>query len=47
MQYAHEFILNLVLGDPTTWVYQLRFDEHDSNDTNNIQYLLVMDWDYG
>ena len=36
IQYANEFIINMVLGDPTICVNQFIFDENDSNDTNII-----------
>ena len=39
IKYANEFIQNMVLGDPTTCVYQFIFDENDSNNRNIIQYL--------
>ena len=42
IKYLNEFILNMGLGDTTTCVYQLNFDEIDSNNTNIIQYLLCM-----
>ena len=29
------------LGDPTSCVYQLIFDENDSNYTNIIQYFIM------
>ena len=31
----------MVLGDPTTYVYQFIFDENDSNDTNITQYFIM------
>ena len=40
MKYSNEFILNMVLGDPTTCVYQFIYDETESNDTNIIQYFI-------
>ena len=46
IKYANYFIINMGLGDPTTYVYQLIFDENDSNDTNIKQYLLCMEWRY-
>ena len=45
-KYANYFIINMGLGDPTTYVYQFIFDENDSNDTNIKQYLLCMEWRY-
>ena len=46
IEYANYFILNMGLGDPTTCVYQIIFDENDSNDTKNNQYLICMEWNY-
>ena len=31
----------MVLGDPTTCVYQFIFDENDSNDTNIVHYFIM------
>ena len=39
--YANEFIQNTVLGDPTTCVYQLIYDENYSSDTTIIQYFIL------
>ena len=41
IKYANEFIQNMVLGDPTTCVYQFFFDENDINYTNIIQYFIM------
>ena len=41
IQYSNEFIQKMVLGDPTKFVYQLIFDENDSNDTKLIQYFIM------
>ena len=40
IQHKNEFILNMILGDPTTCVCQLIFDD-DSNDTKIIQYFIM------
>ena len=37
--YANYFVQNMGLGDPTTWVYKLIFDENDSNDTKNYTFF--------
>ena len=42
IKYANEFIQNMVLGDPTTCVYQLIFDGNDSNDTKLYNILFCM-----
>ena len=41
IQYTNGSILKMVLGDPTTCVYQLIFDENESNDTKIIQYFIM------
>ena len=46
VQYANEFIQNMVLGDPTTCVYQFIFYETYSKDTKIYNILLCMDWNY-
>ena len=42
IKHANEFIQNMVLGDPTTCVYQLIFDGNDSNDTKLYNILFCM-----
>ena len=39
IQYANESIINMILGDPTTCVYKLVYDENYSNDINVLQYF--------
>ena len=39
--YANYFVQNMGLGDPTTWVYKLIFDENDSNDTKIIHSFIM------
>ena len=46
MQYANEFIINMVLGNTTTYVYQIIFDGNDSNVTKITPYLLCVDWNH-
>ena len=41
IQYANNFVHRLGMGNPTTCVYQLIFDENDINDTKVIQYLIM------
>ena len=41
IKYANEFIIDMRLGDSITCVYQLIFDENDSNDTNVIKYCIM------
>ena len=37
LEYANEFIHNMVLGDTKTYVDQFIFDKYDSNNTNILQ----------
>ena len=45
IKYANELVEQLVMGDPTTCVYQFIFDEKNSVDIDIIKCLLCMDWD--
>ena len=42
IQYTNELIQNMKFGDPTTCVYQLIYDENDSNDKKIIQYFIML-----
>ena len=46
IQYSNKFIQNNLVGDPKAFVYQLIYDKNDSDNTNIIQYLLLMDYYY-
>ena len=41
IQYADEFVQKLGMGDPTTCVYQLIYNEKDTIDTKIIQYFIM------
>ena len=41
IQYANIFVEKLGMGDPTTCVYQLIYDEKDSVDTEIIKYFIL------
>ena len=45
IQYANEFVQKLDMGDPTTCVYQIIYDENENDDKKN-NILLCMDWNY-
>ena len=46
IQYANKMIQNLGIGDSTTCVYQLIYDENDNDDKDIIQFWLCVDWYY-
>ena len=41
IQYANEFVEILGMGDPTTYFYQLVYDETGNADTEIIQYSIM------
>ena len=41
MKDANEFVQKLGMGDPTTCVYQLIYDENDNDDTKIIKYFIM------
>ena len=41
MKYENGFIHNMVLGDPTTSVYQIFVYKDKTNDTNMIPYFVM------
>ena len=45
-QYANEFVQKIGMGDPTTFIYQIIYDEKDRVETKIIQFSLYIDWDY-
>ena len=41
MKYANEFIPKLGMGDPTKCVYQIIYNENNSDETNILQYFII------
>ena len=41
IKYTNEIILNMELGDTTTYVYQTCFCENYNNGTKMIQYFII------
>ena len=41
IQDANKLIQNIGLGDTTTYLHQLIFDENDSNDTKIVLYFIM------
>ena len=41
IQYANMFFKKLGMGDPTTYLFQVVYDENDSDNTKIIQYLII------
>ena len=41
IKYSNKFVQKLGMGDPTTCVYQIIYDEKDSVDTKIIKYFIM------
>ena len=41
IQYENNFVHKLGMGEPTTCVYQLIYDEKDKNDTQITKYFIM------
>ena len=41
IQYLNETVQKIWIGDPTTCVYQIIYDENDSDETKIIKYFIM------